>query len=228
MKNRKEAKQMKYKNIEKAIAAWEALADDRRSIEKEIEDKNKIFMPGMIKNEEGRKLLKKTSEEIKKLTAKKKKNHIYICIAKNNYYAAIYADIIPGFCEIWNKYTGKKYGTKTKDKIFHDLKINTGCNIYIKTEYLQSVSVYYPDNNINNNVSFYTNTKLIDENNRVMSIDPGSIQNRWNHIENIAEKVKQIEDAEKAAADAKKILNDATSVFNAAAVDGLKTYNKSY
>lgn len=219
---------MKYKNIEKAIAAWDALAADRRSIEKEIEEKNKIFMPGMIKNEDGRKLLKKTSEEIKKLTAAIDKNHIYICIAKNNYYAAIYADIIPAFCEIWNKYAGKKYGTKTKDKIFHDLKINTGCNIYIRKEYLQSISIFYPDNNINNNVSFYTNTKLIDADNKIMSIDPGSIQNRWDHIENIAEKVKQIEAAKKAVEDAKKILNDAISVFNAAAVDGLKTYNKYY
>lgn len=55
----------------------------------------------------------------------------------NNAKIAMFTEIMPIALEIFNKYSGKPYGEKTKEKIREEIKQITGCVAYISKSYSQ-------------------------------------------------------------------------------------------
>ena len=53
---------------------------------------------------------------------------------ENNRKALLYKAILPAIIEILNRYNGKKYGEKTREKMREDFKTMTGCTFYIQNE----------------------------------------------------------------------------------------------
>ena len=67
------------------------------------------------------------------------------------------ATILPVFAELINKYAGKPYGEKTKQKIAEEMKKLTGFRVYLYAgEYRQEIRFYDGDSNFFG----YTNTEL--------------------------------------------------------------------
>lgn len=48
-------------------------------------------------------------------------------------------------CDVLNKYSGKPYGEKTREKISSEIAARTGYRAYIKTEYSRSTINFYPN-----------------------------------------------------------------------------------
>lgn len=56
-------------------------------------------------------------------------------ILKDNARNALFDEVMPKAVEIWNKYAGKQYGEKTKEKIRKEVEEATGCYLYATSEY---------------------------------------------------------------------------------------------
>lgn len=65
-------------------------------------------------------------------------------ILKNNSYVDLMRDVWPHISAILNKYTGKKYGPKTNEKMANELKNVCGCRFHIRhTGYSDYIDVIY-------------------------------------------------------------------------------------
>lgn len=56
-------------------------------------------------------------------------------ILKDNARNALFDEVMPKAIEIWNKYAGKQYGEKTKEKIRKEVNEATGCYLYASSGY---------------------------------------------------------------------------------------------
>lgn len=72
--------------------------------------------------EEWKKQKAASIEAIQEHEANKKTLEIALKYAHDNKRAAFMAEALPIFCSVWNKYAGKRYGDKTKEKITEGLK----------------------------------------------------------------------------------------------------------
>lgn len=65
-------------------------------------------------------------------------------ILKDNARNALFDEVMPKAVEIWNKYAGKRYGEKTKDKIRDEVKKATGCYMYASSGYSSDEFYFSP------------------------------------------------------------------------------------
>lgn len=75
----------------------------------------------MEKMKETEKAIKKI-EELNQTEPEGQDKKIKYILLKNNLSIAIFNDVMPKFCEIWNKYEGKQYGEKTSEKIRREIE----------------------------------------------------------------------------------------------------------
>lgn len=61
---------------------------------------------------------------------------------------ALYEEVMPKALEVWNKYVGKPYGEKTKEKIKNEVKDATGCWFYAYSDVFQIRPDYKTDSRI--------------------------------------------------------------------------------
>lgn len=66
-------------------------------------------------------------------------------LMKNNACVALYHDVLPVVLEVLQKYSGKPYGDKTRDKIAQEVKARTGSRAYIGSRYGNDEINIYPD-----------------------------------------------------------------------------------
>lgn len=66
-------------------------------------------------------------------------------LMKNNACVALYHDVLPVALEVLQKYSGKPYGDKTRDKIAQEVKARTGSRAYIGSRYGNDEINIYPD-----------------------------------------------------------------------------------
>lgn len=66
-------------------------------------------------------------------------------LMKNNACVALYHDVLPVVLEVLQKYSGKPYGDKTRDKIAQEVKARTGSRAYIGSRYGNDEINIHPD-----------------------------------------------------------------------------------
>lgn len=78
--------------------------------------------------------------------AEKKENAARLAyyISADNARRALIEELTGTACEILNKYSGKPYGEKTREKISAEIEARTQYSAYIKTEYCRSTITFYP------------------------------------------------------------------------------------
>lgn len=69
-------------------------------------------------------------------------------ILYDNARIALYEEVMPKALEVWNKYVGKPYGEKTKEKIKNEVKDATGCWFYADSKEFQICTDYETDSRI--------------------------------------------------------------------------------
>lgn len=66
-------------------------------------------------------------------------------LIQNNARVALYHDVLPVVLEVLQKYAGKPYGEKTREKIAQEVKARTGARAYISSRYGSDEINIYPD-----------------------------------------------------------------------------------
>lgn len=105
--------------------------------------------------------LEKVAEFGKTITDGKLK----IKLLENNAKISLYHEVMPTALEVYEKYKGKPYGEKTKEKIRAEIKEKTNCNVYMD----ESTFSIYPLHN-----SYYDvkcGTRYVDGKQKLLLID---------------------------------------------------------
>lgn len=113
------------------------------------------------KAEEEKVHLEKIAKFEKTITDKKLK----IKLLENNAKISLYHEVMPTALEVYEKYKGKPYGEKTKEKIRAEIKEKTNCNVYMD----ESTFSIYPLHN-----SYYDikcGTRYVDGKQKFLLID---------------------------------------------------------
>jgi hypothetical protein len=157
---------------------------------------------------------------------------ITIKLLKNNARVALFNELKPVIAESFNKYAGKPYGEKTRDKISDEIKTRTGCRCYIYAEYLNSqrIEIYTGNNDYNITLGYPGNSDLKFLNdNKIQEIAPDQLQIYYikrDYFDNIPATIKEMKKAYKKAVEKQKELEILCSAFNVYAVNGIEPIYK--
>lgn len=150
---------------------------------------------------------------------------IRAAILKDNARRAVFAEVMPVVIEVLNKYKGRAYGEKTKDKIAEEVYAKTGATAYISTKYLKAdtIAIYYNDfvvADIEAVTKYDADAKespelLVDNKIVPPTMEQMELAYCGAYIEDVDAAVAQIKAAYKAAADASEAAERAVSAYNA-------------
>lgn len=79
-------------------------------------------------------------------------------ILYDNARIALYEEVMPKALEVWNKYAGKPYGEKTKEKIKNEVKVAAGCWFYAHSKDFQII----PDFDTDSKIYYFFNSRDIE------------------------------------------------------------------
>lgn len=92
-------------------------------------------------------------------------------ILKNNARVAIFHEVLPVALEVLEKYKGKPYGEKTRQKICDEVKAKTNCAFYISSRYGSHSFDIYPQNYPANDYNISCGTEYTDGNKKPLLVD---------------------------------------------------------
>ena len=212
------------KDIEKTNKAIKAAEAKQQNIS------DKIFnAPDFITKSE---IGKDHANELNKISEKIIDLNITIKLLKNNARVALFNELKPVITEIFNKYTGKPYGEKTRKKISDEINSRAGVCCYIHSEYYhsQQINIYTGSNNFNITLGYPGNSELkmlID--NKIQAIEPDQLQLYYiknTYFDDIPAAIKEMKKAYKKAVEKQKELETICKEFNFYAVDGINSIYK--
>lgn len=108
--------------LEEAFTAWTAYKDANGL---------SIFKGETFKTSAEYVAYKAAQEEYKKEQEKNTLHQIKAELLKGNAKAALFAETIKKIVAIWNKYSGKKYGEKTRQAIRDEMSVAVGCFVWV-------------------------------------------------------------------------------------------------
>lgn len=208
------------KDIEKTNAALKAAQEKENALTDKI-----YSAPDLLTKRETRETvrdeLNKTSEKINDLK-------ITIKMQQNNAKRALYNEIIPVFIATLEKYAGKPYGEKTREKISDEIKTATGCRCFINNSYSDTeINIY--TGRYNYDLKFYTKDfKILSSENKIQAPAAENLRLYYvsEYIENIPAAIKAMKKAYKKAVEKQKELETICDEFNNYAVDGINRIYK--
>lgn len=134
--------------------------------------------------------MKKYTEILKQI--KNERDEFIKKVLKDNARRSYVAEVLPEVLAIWNKYAGKAYGEKTKEKIYNEIKSAAKCGIYIKRGYSwQELHLMPLADNGYNDISTWKYddfelagrhigngefVKLLDDNNKIQAVSVGDLK----------------------------------------------------
>lgn len=169
--------------------------------------------------------------DLAKTSEKRKDLEITIKLLRNNARVALFYDVAPVIIETLEKYSGKPYGEKTRQKISDIIKDKTGCRCYITQTYSYStpeINVFPPEHN--NNITIGTNSEhkiLIENKIQPLTMDQLKLYYVNNtYFEDIPAAIKEMRKAYKKAYEKQKELETLCNEFNIYAVEGIERIYK--
>lgn len=178
---------------------------------KERHEARKAVENEMLKNSECKKDLELTSK-----------------ILKNNAKIALFNEVLPVALEILEKYSGKPYGEKTREKIAEEIRAATNCRFYIGSCYSSQSFEVYPVDTFGNDYNIscgakYTNGNkkplLINNKIQLVTFDDLELYYISNiYVEDIPHRIEELKLLYKEAVAKQKELETICNHFNALAV----------
>jgi hypothetical protein len=212
------------KDIEKAKKALKAAEVKQDALI------NEIYSAGDLKSKAAAR--KENTAAIIKADQKILDLKLTIKLLKNNARVALFNELKPVIAESFNKYAGKPYGEKTRDKISDEIKTRTGHRCYIEYRYIhsQSIAIYTGNNDYNITLGYPGNSdlKFLDDN-KIQEIKPDQLQIYYikrNYFDDIPATIKEMKKAYKKAVEKQKELEILCDAFNVYAVDGIEPIYK--
>ncbi|WP_147354170.1 hypothetical protein [Clostridium sp. AF32-12BH] len=214
----------KYAEI---LAEISATYEKKQAADKEIET-----LSEPLKGLSFREKLEKngTIQRLSDLNLQIKDMDLTMLYLRNNAKIAAFNKFVPVILEVWNKYAGKVYGPKTKDKIRNEIKERCNCSFYIDNGFC----VTPLDANLRNtSYGFVCGTKY--ENgthtqmcvdNKIQPLDFSDLELYYikkDYVENIPEAIVEIRKLEAEAAEKQEELKAICEKFNAMTVEGIGT-----
>lgn len=123
-----------------ASAALSAAINLKFSSRREAHESGKAWTP----DPETQKQLDERREYAAAAEKKENAARLAYYISADNARRALIDELTRAACEILNKYSGKPYGEKTREKISAEIEARTQYRAYIKTEYCRSTITFYP------------------------------------------------------------------------------------
>ena len=169
-------------------------------------------------------------EEITAADRKEKDLELTMLFQKNNAKIAAFNEFLPVVLEVWNKYSNKPYGEKTKQKIYTEIKERCNCSFYVHNSFNITPLT---EQGRNTDYNFTCGTKYENGNNKPLLVD-NKIQaldfadfelyyiNR-NYVTDIPETIENIRKLEAEAIAKQEELKKICERFNTLAVDGIET-----
>lgn len=152
-------------------------------------------------------------------------------ILKNNYNHRLAADVLPALVEVLNKYNGKKYGEKTREKMGEEFKTKTGCGLYLErftfSQKCNNAHIYEMRDGYRygEEIEFCTaiNTYIINDDNIIQAqpADAFKLYDYREYIENPAVRVAELAEKKKELDDMRNAFNKAVDAYNALTVNGI-------
>lgn len=154
-------------------------------------------------------------------------------LLQNNARVALYHDVLPVVLEVLQKYAGKPYGDKTRDKIAQEVKARTGSRAYIGSRYGNDEINIYPDvfGNAYNITCGPRVTAVKDEQPRLLNGNriqpqPFDVFSLWyiktNYVDDVPAAVAELKRLHALAFEKQEKLGRICSEFNAIACDGIE------
>ena len=159
---------------------------------------------------------KSNEKEIIALSEKVYIDKVALRIIDENTKAAAVAEVLPVLKEVLNKYNGKPYGEKTKDKIYNELKDKTGFRIGI---YNKDLTIYDAATAYDNKAEMHTGyeTPVITNDNKIDATALDNIKNRYTYNENATKAARDLIKLYKKALAARENYEKALADYNHAA-----------
>lgn len=168
-------------------------------------------------------------EEITAADRKEKDLELTMLFQKNNAKIAAFNEFLPVVLEVWNKYSNKPYGEKTKQKIYTEIKERCNCSFYVHNGFNIT-----PLNEQcrNTDYNFTCGTKYENGNNKPLLVD-NKIQKldfddfelyyiNINYVTDVPETIENIRKLEAEAIAKQEELKKICERFNALSVDGIE------
>lgn len=158
--------------------------------------------------------------------------YLSLYLLKNNARIALFNDVMPVLLEVLEKYKGKPYGEKTRDKISKEVEEKAGARAYIGTRYNQEEISVYPSSGHGNDYSITIGTKYVNgKQDRILidnKIQLVPLENfclyyiKSEYISDIATAIASMKELYNKAVSMQKELENVCSAFNKYAVDGIE------
>ena len=149
---------------------------------------------------------------------------VKIALLKNNAKFALMNDVIEVVVNAFNKFSGKPYGEKTKEKISNEIKENVGCGAYISNNTIHVYTLDYVGREYDLEIGMkdYKNKFLIDNKIQKFTRDDLKLYNGSNsYIEDIDTEVKYIRDAQAKIIEKEQELKKMCDDYNKHTVNGI-------
>lgn len=150
---------------------------------------------------------------------------VKIALLKSNAKLALMNDILDVVVSAFNKFSGKPYGEKTKEKISNEVKEKVNCGAYISrnTIYVYRLDYVGREYDLEIGMKDYNNKLLIDNKIQKFTKDDLKLYNGSNrYIEDIDTEVKYIRDAQAKIIEKEQELNKMCEEYNKHTVNGIE------
>lgn len=159
---------------------------------------------------------------------------IFLQMAKHNAKIALFNDVAPVVVELLEKYKGKPYGEKTREKFAAELAEKTGARGYIGSKYGTDEINVWPVDTFGNTYSITigtvydqekkANTRMLVDN-KLQPVPLDRLQVWYikkEYIDDIPGAIEALQEAHKKAVEKQKELSCVCSKFNEYAVEGIE------
>lgn len=225
------------KKYTEVLAQIEKVREEMKHAKQEIESADKAYsniFEGLILKERINK--KKESEVIKMhdtylKTVEKWANveidcNVKIALLKSNAKLALMNDILDVVVSTFNKFSGKPYGEKTKEKISNEVKEKVNCGAYISrnTIYVYTLDYVGREYDLEIGMKDYNNKLLIDNKIQKFTRNDLKLYNGNNNcIDNVDMEVKYIRDAQAKIIEKEQELKKMCEEYNKHTVNGIES-----
>lgn len=150
---------------------------------------------------------------------------VKIALLKSNAKLALMNDILDIVVSAFNKFSGKPYGEKTKEKISNEVKEKVNCGAYISsnTIYVYTLDHVGREYDLEIGMKDYNNKLLIDNKIQKFTKDDLKLYNgNNNYIDNVDTEVKYIRDAQAKIIEKEQELKKMCEEYNEHTVNGIE------